>query len=108
MSKIILRASFAIADTSDTDIVIVDLDGPTSVTNDADTVVAFLHQILPCGLDEKQLFYRDTQGRFDELKVKKGAFDGFAPCSPAQNEELCKRCSWVSLPITDSKSSYTI
>lgn len=99
------RAAFAIADTSENDIVIVDLDGPVSVTNNAEAVVAFLHRILPGGLNEKQLFYRDTQGRFDELKVKNGAFDGFAPCSPAQNEELYKRCAWVSLPGDVSKRS---
>lgn len=101
------RAAFAIADTSENDIVIVDLDGHVSVTNDAEAVVAFLHNILPQGgLDQRRLFYRDTQGQFDEITVKNGAFDGFSPCSSAQIEECEQRTAWISLPRDGAKGDF--
>lgn len=91
-----LKARFAVADVTAEDLVIVDLDGLKSITNDAEAVVNYLNAVAPNGLGERRIFYRDTQGRFDEIKTKNGAFDGFAPCSPAQSEELLKRSAWIA------------
>lgn len=57
---------------------ITDLDGPKSVTNDAENVVADLVRagvILPT----TPVIYRDTMGVWDELVVTGGRFVGFRP-----------------------------
>lgn len=59
-------------------VVITDLDGPVSVTNDAEAVVAQLLEkgtIKPGG----RLFYYDTSGDLDELAYDAGGFTGFRP-----------------------------
>ena len=46
------------------DIVFIeDLDGPMSVTNDAENVLSFINQNWP----DKRLVYKDTQGEWAEL-----------------------------------------
>lgn len=56
-------------------IFIVDEDGPLSVTNDAEGVVAELHEALP-GF---RVVYRDTEGDWDELVHDAGVFTGYRP-----------------------------
>lgn len=46
-----------------------------SVTNDAEAVCAELHAQWP----NHRIIYRDTEGKWDELLHKAGAFTGFAP-----------------------------
>ena len=57
-------------------IYIADLDrGGRSVTNDADAVV----EELVVAFSAKRIVYRDTTGRWDELRHENGCFVGFAP-----------------------------
>lgn len=44
-----------------------------SVTNDAENVVEHLWQ----NYGDKQFFYKDTTGQWDELTHKRGVFQGF-------------------------------
>ena len=86
-----LQAIFKIATVTDTLVLILDQDGPRSVTNDAQGVIDRLAAELG-GLGLRRIFYRDTMGRFDELKVEDGRFVGFAPCSPHQQEAFLHCC----------------
>jgi len=65
-------------------VLIEDLDSGRSVTNEAATVVSTLSEHLDGGLRERRLYYRDTMGRYDELKHSDGQFVRFAPCSQQQ------------------------
>ena len=49
-----------------------------SVTNDAENVVKELISIGMLKSDQR-LFYHDSTGRLDEILIKDGHFDGFAP-----------------------------
>ena len=57
---------------------------------DADRVVNDLNTKLNSGIGNRKIFYRDSIGRFDELAVKNGSFDGFRPCSKHQQEFLAE------------------
>ncbi len=46
-----------------------------SVTNDAEQVVEFLYKQF----GDKQIFYKDTEGMWDELIHEKGVFKTFSP-----------------------------
>jgi hypothetical protein len=70
-----VRALFTITGVGDDRVYIEDNDGPMSVTNDAEAVVAFVNALHP----EKRIVYRDTMGQWDELLHTNGRFDGFAP-----------------------------
>jgi hypothetical protein len=70
-----VRASYTTVRTSGEIVFIVDNDGPMSVTNDAEAVVAFVNAEHP----GKRIVYRDTTGQWDELLHTNGRFDGFAP-----------------------------
>lgn len=72
-----LKAKFTIVAELPDVVAIEDLDGPKSVTNDAERVVRYLAEL---GLKERRLIYRDTDGVWDELAHDgKGAFKGFRP-----------------------------
>nr|UHA81097.1 hypothetical protein pKpnC6_00129 [Klebsiella pneumoniae] len=83
-----VRATFEVALQTDTHLVLIDLDQGASVTNDADAVIAWLAANLEGGIGKRKVYYRDTDGRFDELKVNAGTFAGFAPCSEGQQTAL--------------------
>lgn len=83
-----VRATFEVALQTDTHLVLIDLDQGASVTNDADAVIAWLDANLEGGIGKRKVYYRDTDGRFDELKVNAGTFAGFAPCSEGQQTAL--------------------
>ncbi|ETS32002.1 hypothetical protein PTE_01758 [Photorhabdus khanii NC19] len=85
-----VRASFEVALQTDTHLVLIDLDQEASVTNDAEAVIAWLAANLGGGIGKRKVYYRDTDGRFDEIKVNAGAFAGFAPCSEGQQTALAK------------------
>lgn len=57
-------------------VILIDLDGERSVTNDAEAVVA---QLVAGGVDlaRKPLLYRDTMLTWDEIRVEEGRFAGF-------------------------------
>lgn len=61
-----------------TDVFIRDLDGPLSVTNDAERVCKEIHGQYPLA----RVFYEDTIGRWDELVHRGGVFQTFAPGHP--------------------------
>ena len=54
-----------------------------SVTNDAVNVITTLTEDLG-GLGARRVIYRDTMGRFDELKHRGGRFEQFSPCTASQ------------------------
>ena len=54
---------------------ILDEDGPLSVTNDAERVVAELFKTY----GDRRIIYRDTDGNWDELQHRGSVFTGFAP-----------------------------
>lgn len=82
-----VRATFEVALQTDTHRTYRSDQG-ASVTNDADAVIAWLAANLEGGIGKRKVYYRDTDGRFDELKVNAGAFAGFAPCSEGQQTTL--------------------
>jgi len=59
-------------------------DSGLSATNDAENVVRKLVLGLPLGT--RRLFYFDSAGRLDEIRVEQGAFAGFAP---GGSPEIC-------------------
>lgn len=62
-----------------------DMDDRPSITNSASEVIADLD--IKCGgLGVRRVYYRDTIGRYDELRHSKGTFSGFVPCKPSQQE----------------------
>ena len=77
-------AQFSIQTITDSFVLIIDLDQGRTVTNDAKNVVSSLRHQLSDGLGLRRIFYRDTCGRFDELKHIKGAYDSIAPCTDSQ------------------------
>jgi hypothetical protein len=82
-------AEYEIAVVNDLSIVLVDLDRGVSVTNDAARVIEELQRRVDGGIGRRLVYYRDTMGRFDRLKVDDaGQFCGFAPCSEGQQGRL--------------------
>jgi len=64
-------------------IVLIDKGQGKSITNDACNVIPRLAELFP--IRGRRVYYRDTSGRFDQLKVCHDKyFMGFAPCSPGQ------------------------
>lgn len=69
-------AEFEIVQVLEEVIYIADLDrGGRSVTNDAEAVV----EELAAAHLARRIVYRDTAGRWDELRHEDGRFVGFAP-----------------------------
>jgi hypothetical protein len=56
-------------------VLVIDQDSGPSVTNDAENVIEDLSRAGV--LDGRRVLYRDTDGRWDELLVRDGAFVGF-------------------------------
>ena len=71
-----VRAHYSVRCETEETIWIVDLDdGGMSVTNDAESVVA---QVVK-EYGDKRIIYRDSDGRWDELRHINGVFIGYAP-----------------------------
>jgi len=73
------RANYIIVSDTNDCLVIKDIgpwDKYPTVTNDAECVV----QELASRLNDRRLEYIDSEGNRDQLLVKDGEFDGFAPC----------------------------
>lgn len=79
------QAAYSISLVTDTLVLVVDQNGPRSVTNDAQGVIDRIAADIG-GLGMRRVFYRDSAGRFDELRVEAGEFKGFAPCTDHQQE----------------------
>lgn len=80
------KSDFRIMDVTDDYIYLVDLDRDSvSVTNDAEAVVRYLDQTFD--LSSRQVFYRDSMGRIDELWHEQGKFRGYSP----QDQTTIKR-----------------
>lgn len=77
-------ASYAILASTDHFVLIADNDEGMSVTNDASAVVAELDRKFKGGLGVRRLYYRDTMGRYDEIRHCDGQFFGFSPCTEHQ------------------------
>lgn len=70
-----LRCSFVVTAVDDDSVECRDLDGPVSVTNDAEAVCRFLFERFGA----RRFFYVDSCGQRDELLHDAGRFTGFAP-----------------------------
>lgn len=81
-------SNYYMAEITDTRIVVVDRDEGRSVTNDAENVVRQLEDTIEGGIGLRKVYYRDTDGRFDELVTKGGRFVRFSPCSEGQQHQL--------------------
>lgn len=77
-----VRASFEIVSVAEDVITLRDLDGPVSVTNDAEAVVASVIEWKGAFNNAGRpyrIFYFDTSGDRDELVHDRGKFLRFAP-----------------------------
>lgn len=83
-------SNYRLAEVTDTRIIVVDRDQGPSVTNDAEKVVRQLNESIEGGIGLRKVYYRDTDGRFDELAVVAGEFTGFRPCSKGQQQSLAE------------------
>ena len=83
-----MRSIFSIAMTTDTFVLIHDLDYGPSVTNAALHVIDNLNDDIEGGLMHRRVYYRDSNGNIDEIRHERGAFTGFAPCPPQQRKFL--------------------
>lgn len=75
---------------TDTFVLIEDLNTGRSVTNDAHNVVISVDREITGGLAQRHLYYRDSTGRYDELRHLDGRFVSFGPCSTQQQQFLSK------------------
>ncbi len=57
-------------------VLIEDLNGPMSITNDAEAVVA---DLIEAGYADFRFIYKDTMGQWDELLHNELRFTGFGP-----------------------------
>lgn len=69
-------ALYRIVQITDNTVFIEDLNGPMSVTNDAENVVQSVCRVYGNAVD---IVYRDSMGVWDRLEQSQGIFTGFAP-----------------------------
>lgn len=81
-------SNYYVAEVTDTRIAVVDRDEGRSVTNDAENVVRQLEGTVDGGVGLRKVYYRETDGRFDELVIKGGRFVRFSPCTEGQQRQL--------------------
>lgn len=91
MSAPLPRANFSTRiDKANRRVLLRDLDGLVSITNDAETVVRYV-------LDELEdtsfrIYYRDTNGDWDELAHDKRRFTHFHTTARDQQAEFARYC----------------
>lgn len=82
-------------------IVVQDKDGPVSVTNDAESVVAdivsFLGPVVDLG--KFRIVYCDSDGRWDGIVVKDGKFAGFLILAAQSVNAAVARWDRAIIPI---------
>lgn len=76
-----------------------------SITNSAEAVVRHIDRYLD-GIGKRRIIYRDSMGRFDELRHTQGQFDGFAPCSSQQQVFFAEILENVYRPIEINGSNF--
>jgi hypothetical protein len=81
------RSKYAASQVEDI-IIVIDLGGTVSVTNDAERVVEELAEHFD--LTMCRIVYRDTEGRYDGLALKGGSFAGFVHLGVFTEEEALK------------------
>lgn len=87
LGKTASQASFQIVKKTDTIILLQDIgNNSRTITNDDDKVINVLSQHF--NLKNKRVFYKDSDGRFDELVHESNQFSGFSPCSSTQQDFL--------------------
>lgn len=74
-----LKAQYELLGALKNKVFIVDLDGPKSITNDAEAVVA---QLLKQYGTDTEIFYRDTEGDWAQLLHNRQEFAAFASVDP--------------------------
>lgn len=82
------RASFKIAVSSDTHIILIDMDDGRSLANDVISVIARLNQQLPGGIGSRRVYYQSPNGDFNEILLSQGEFTGITPCTAGQQHRL--------------------
>jgi hypothetical protein len=80
------RAQFTVIESRGC-ILVEDLDQGVSVTNDAEAVIASLAR-RGFDLASRPVIYRDTTGRWDGLRVRRGAFAGFVTLGGTLSEAI--------------------
>lgn len=68
------NSEFQVVEVSNDFVFLIDLNGPRSVTNDAENVVNHINNIYP----NRRIVYRDSMNNWDELQHNNGEFTGFA------------------------------
>ena len=85
MLKPMRMAKYSIKAVNDLMVIIFDDKSTPSVSESADAVIQDLNTKVG-GLGLRRVYYRDSVGRFDELRHSNGVFTGFAACKPSQQE----------------------
>ena len=74
----VIPANYKYVSITDKQVIIQDV-GPwtehATITNDAESVVREVHEYI--GLGDRRLFYIDSEGKLDEIRVREGEFLGF-------------------------------
>ena len=86
----ITRASFKVVVNSDTHVVLVDMDDGRSLANDVISVIARLNQYLPGGIGNRRVYYRATNGDFNEIILRHGEFVEVVACTEGQQIKLAE------------------
>lgn len=81
------NSAFRVEVCSDTTVILSDINTGRSLTNDAAKVVPWLASHLD-GLGSRRVYYRDSDGRFDELAHDGHRFIGFRPGTDSQQSSL--------------------
>lgn len=81
-------SKFSVAHLDANKVIIVDVGIGLSITNDAENVVerleAYLQEGGSGGIQGRKVYYRDTNGDFDEMLTENGEFKGFKFCTEDQ------------------------
>lgn len=85
-----LNCQFSIAVDNEEFIVLIDHDHGASVTNDAQNVIRWLGENLESGLGKRNVYYRDTNGDYDELEHANMNFTSFRVCPPHIRQALAQ------------------
>lgn len=83
-----MNSTFEIKIVNDIFILLIDQDKGKSITNDAIRIIDVLQKIIPGGIGVRMVYYKDSYGRFDQIKIKDGKFNGFAPCTESQQKTI--------------------
>lgn len=101
MRSVVIRSAFDVAFKSIDLVIIIDKDIGSSVTNDVDNVVAYLHDNTHLGRTTR-LAYRDTTGRYDYIGHDgKGNFTTFISAPEEEQAILARLATSKEAPTVD-------